>query len=222
MKRAAEIVQSPLSLPATLRWDNFVRAWGDARFASTLTNSALAHRYDDPPGLHHRIGDRLRARAQEGEGVEDGHRSTFWRPPPRRSNSSSSHSTSASPSLGLINNIFAVSLVYTAIYSPFAIMLLRTYFLAVPKELEEAALVDGAIALAGVHPGHAAHRVARHPHGGADHRALLVERVPDRHHLPAAAGPADGGGLVLPAFRAVLVRLGRDHGRGADHRHCPS
>ena len=46
--------------------------------------------------------------------------------------------------LGLINNVFAVSLVYAALYSPFAIMLLRTYFLAVPKELEEAALVDGA------------------------------------------------------------------------------
>ncbi len=38
----------------------------------------------------------------------------------------------------------AVAVVYTAIWSPFAIMLLRTYFLAVPKELEEAALVDGA------------------------------------------------------------------------------
>jgi len=46
--------------------------------------------------------------------------------------------------LGLVNNIFAVSLIYTAIYSPFAIMLLRTYFLAVPVELEEAALIDGA------------------------------------------------------------------------------
>jgi raffinose/stachyose/melibiose transport system permease protein len=46
--------------------------------------------------------------------------------------------------LGLINNVLAVSLVYTAIYSPFAVMLLRTYFLAVPKEVEEAARVDGA------------------------------------------------------------------------------
>ena len=46
--------------------------------------------------------------------------------------------------MGLINSIPAVALVYTAIYSPFAVMLLRTYFLAVPKELEEAALIDGA------------------------------------------------------------------------------
>ena len=46
--------------------------------------------------------------------------------------------------LGLINNVPAVSLIYTALFSPFAVMLLRTYFLAVPRELEEAALVDGA------------------------------------------------------------------------------
>ena len=46
--------------------------------------------------------------------------------------------------LGLLNNVPAVSIVYTAIYSPFAILLLRTYFMAVPKEIEEAALVDGA------------------------------------------------------------------------------
>jgi raffinose/stachyose/melibiose transport system permease protein len=46
--------------------------------------------------------------------------------------------------LGLINNPLAVAFVYTAMFSPFAIMLLRTYFLAVPRELEEAAIIDGA------------------------------------------------------------------------------
>jgi raffinose/stachyose/melibiose transport system permease protein len=46
--------------------------------------------------------------------------------------------------LGLINSIFGVALIYSAIFSPFAVMLMRTYFIAVPKELEEAAIVDGA------------------------------------------------------------------------------
>jgi raffinose/stachyose/melibiose transport system permease protein len=41
--------------------------------------------------------------------------------------------------LGLIDNVFALSFVYTAVFSPFAIFLLRTYYLAIPKELEEAA-----------------------------------------------------------------------------------
>jgi raffinose/stachyose/melibiose transport system permease protein len=45
---------------------------------------------------------------------------------------------------GLIDNVFALSFVYTAIFSPFSIFLLRTYFLAIPKEVEEAAVMDGA------------------------------------------------------------------------------
>ena len=44
----------------------------------------------------------------------------------------------------MIDNVFALSLVYTAIFSPFSIFLLRTYFLAIPREIEEAAIVDGA------------------------------------------------------------------------------
>src|SRR5947207_2880636 len=39
---------------------------------------------------------------------------------------------------------FALSFVYTAVFSPFSIFLLRTYFLAIPKEIQEAAIVDGA------------------------------------------------------------------------------
>jgi raffinose/stachyose/melibiose transport system permease protein len=45
---------------------------------------------------------------------------------------------------GLIDNVFALSFVYTAIFSPFSIFLLRTCFLAIPKEVEEAAIMDGA------------------------------------------------------------------------------
>jgi raffinose/stachyose/melibiose transport system permease protein len=45
---------------------------------------------------------------------------------------------------GLIDNVFALSFVYTAIFSPFSIFLLRTYLLAIPKEVEEAAVMDGA------------------------------------------------------------------------------
>jgi raffinose/stachyose/melibiose transport system permease protein len=48
--------------------------------------------------------------------------------------------------LGLVNSIPAVALIYTAMFSPFAIFLLRTYVLAIPHALEEAALVDGATA----------------------------------------------------------------------------
>jgi len=48
--------------------------------------------------------------------------------------------------LGLVNSIPAVALVYTAMFSPFSIFLLRTYVLSIPYALEEAAQVDGATA----------------------------------------------------------------------------
>jgi raffinose/stachyose/melibiose transport system permease protein len=46
--------------------------------------------------------------------------------------------------LGLVNSIFGVALIYCAMYSPFSILLLRTYVLGVPQAIEEAASIDGA------------------------------------------------------------------------------
>lgn len=46
--------------------------------------------------------------------------------------------------LGLFNSLFGLLLVYTATRLPFGIWLLRSYFLGIPIELENAAMVDGA------------------------------------------------------------------------------
>jgi len=46
--------------------------------------------------------------------------------------------------LGLINQPLGVVLIYAALYTPFSLFLLRTYVLAIPIELEEAARIDGA------------------------------------------------------------------------------
>ncbi len=143
VKAAPEIVQSPLSLPVALRWDNFVRAWEDARFAKTLTNSALLTAMTI---LLVCTTGSAAAYVLARRKVKSWKIVTFY----LLASTTAPIQLFLFPlyfgfaKLGLINNIFAVSLVYTAIYSPFAIMLLRTYFLAVPKELEEAALVDGA------------------------------------------------------------------------------
>ena len=120
--------------------------------------------------------------------------------------------------LGLINNVFAVSLIYTAIYSPIRGDAAADLF---PRR---AARDRGGRddrrrqPLAGFHQGDAADRLARHPDRRADHRALFVERVPDRHDLPAEGRPSHRRGVLLPAQRPIQLRLGRDHGRGADHR----
>ena len=143
LKPATQIVQSPLAWPETYRWDNFVRAWNDARFGTTMLNSAMLAAMTIV--LVCSTGS-LTAYVLARRKIKSWKIVTFYL-----------LATTTAPiqlflfplyfgfaKLGLINNDFAVSLIYTAIYSPFAVMLLRTYFLAVPKELEEAALIDGA------------------------------------------------------------------------------
>lgn len=143
LKPAAQIVQNPLSLPTSPMWANFAHAWHDAKFSTTFFNSVLLTGVTIvlicgtcAPTAY------VLARRK----IKSWKLWTFYL-----------MATTTAPiqlflfplyfgfaKLGLINNIFAVALVYTALFSPFAVMLLRTYFLAVPRELEEAALVDGA------------------------------------------------------------------------------
>jgi raffinose/stachyose/melibiose transport system permease protein len=49
--------------------------------------------------------------------------------------------------LGMRNNLLGLILVYTAFWLPFTILLMRSYFLSFPRELEEAAKIDGATTL---------------------------------------------------------------------------
>lgn len=143
VKPAAQIVQNPLAWPETFRWDNFTRAWADARLSQTMLNSAILS------GLTIVLvctTGSLTAYVLARRKIKSWKIITFYL-----------LATTTAPiqlflfplyfgfaKLGLINNAVAVSVVYTAVWSPFAVMLLRTYFLAVPKELEEAALIDGA------------------------------------------------------------------------------
>lgn len=143
LKPAAEVVQNPLAFPSEIRWDNFTRAWTDARFAQTLLNSAVLTAMTIFLVC---TTSSLTAYVLARQKIKSWKIVTFYL-----------LATTTAPiqlflfplyfgfaKLGLINNPIAVAFVYTAVYSPFAIMLLRTYFLAVPKELEEAALIDGA------------------------------------------------------------------------------
>jgi raffinose/stachyose/melibiose transport system permease protein len=45
--------------------------------------------------------------------------------------------------LGLVDTLQGIILIYSAIYMPFGIFLLRSYFVGLPPELSDAALVDG-------------------------------------------------------------------------------
>jgi raffinose/stachyose/melibiose transport system permease protein len=143
LKPAAQIVQNPLGLPDRIRWENFVNAWHHAKFSRTFINSLLVS------GTTIAIvcsTSSLTAYVLARKKIKSWKILTFYL-----------LATTTAPiqlyifplyfgfaKLGMINNIFGVALIYSAIFSPFAVMLMRTYFIAVPKELEEAAIVDGA------------------------------------------------------------------------------
>lgn len=143
LKTGAEIVANPLALPSALQWVNFSRAWTDARLGRSLLNSVAV------TGLTVALICTTCSMAAYALARQT---TQGW-----RWVNAYLLATATLPiqlylfplffgyaHLGLIDNVFALSLVYTAIFSPFAIFLLRTYFIAIPKELEEAAIIDGA------------------------------------------------------------------------------
>ncbi len=142
LKTSAEIVANPLALPRTPQWINFARAWTDAQLGRSLLNSAelTALTIVWICSTCSMAAYALARRSVRG-----------W-----RWISAYLLATTTLPiqlylfplyfgfaRLGLIDNVFALSFVYAAIFSPFSIFLLRTYFLAIPPEIEEAAIVDG-------------------------------------------------------------------------------
>lgn len=143
LKTSMEIVANPLGLPATPQWNNFLRAWKDADLGRTLLNSATVTTITVV--LICATGS-MAAYALARKAVRGSQYITFYL-----------LATTTLPiqlyiyplyfafaKLGLIGNLPAVALIYTAINLPFSIFLLRTYFLAIPREIEEAAVIDGA------------------------------------------------------------------------------
>ena len=143
IKKSTEIVANPLALPSSVEWANFVRAWTDAQLGRSLLNSV------ETTGVAVLLICSTCSMAAYALARQTG--------PGLRWISAYLLGTTTLPiqlylfplyfgfaHLGLIDNVFALSIVYTAVFSPFAIFLLRTYFLAIPKELEEAAIIDGA------------------------------------------------------------------------------
>jgi raffinose/stachyose/melibiose transport system permease protein len=142
-KTTAEINLNPFGLPGRMQWGNFVSAWRNAALGSSLLHSA------EVAGLTILMVCLTAAPCayvlarQQGRG---------W----RFLNFYFMASITVPvqlylfplyflfAKLGLVNSIPAVALIYTAMFSPFAIFLLRTYVLAIPQALEEAAQVDGA------------------------------------------------------------------------------
>ena len=143
LKTTAEINLDPLALPSQLRWENFSAAWRDASLGSSLLHSAEVVVLTIVMVCATAAPCAYVLARRTGRG---------W----RFLNFYFMASITVPVQLylfplyflfarlGLVNSIPAVALIYTAMFSPFAIFLLRTYVLAIPPALEEAAQVDGA------------------------------------------------------------------------------
>ena len=90
--------------------------------------------------------------------------------------------------MGMVDQLPALVLAYVAFNLAFSVWMLQAYFQTIPRELEEAATLDGAIALPAAAAGLPAARLARDRHHGRLHLHLLLERIRAGDDAAALAG----------------------------------
>ena len=217
LKTTVEIGSNPLALPTQLHWENFSSAWRNAQLGPSLLHSAEVASLTILMVCVTATPCAYVLARQKGK---------FW-----RFITFYFMATITVPvqlylyplyfifaKLGLVNSIPAVALIYTAMFSPFAIFLLRTYALAIPVALEEAAQVDGATAVADLLVCDPADDAAGTADGRHHRRAERLERVRHRRDVPAERQQRHRDRAVLQSHRTVFDRLGRDARRRRDHR----
>lgn len=145
LKTTIEISTNPLAPPVQLHWENFTSAWKNAALGPSLLHSVEVVGFTIILVCITAAPCAYVLARQQGRGWRF---ITFYL-----------MATITVPvqlylyplyfifaKLGLVNSIPAVALIYTAMFSPFSIFLLRTYVLSIPYALEEASEVDGATA----------------------------------------------------------------------------
>lgn len=142
-KSNAEIVGSPLALPTALHFENYVQAWTTGKFGKGFLNSIKLTGCTIIIVL---ICSTLAGYVLSGKRIKgSGAVLTYFMMAmtvPIQLFLFPLYFAYAN--LGLIGNIPATSLILAATSMPLAVFLMRTFFLSVPKELEEAARIDGA------------------------------------------------------------------------------
>ena len=143
LKTDQELFFSPWALPKTLQWDNFVRAWNDARVGDFFVNTLIVV----IPALIFTLIIAAMAAYVLARYEFIGNRFLFYLflmgmlfpiflalvP-----------LFSLVNTLGLLNTYFGLILVYIAYSLPFTIFFLVGFFKTLPSELPEAAIIDGA------------------------------------------------------------------------------
>jgi raffinose/stachyose/melibiose transport system permease protein len=142
-KSHVDIVANPLSLPKTLSFANFVTAWTTGHFTTGLINSIAICAFTIVITVGFAALAAFPLARRKGR---------IWRvisiyflcavTVPIQLFIFPLYFIYAA--LGIVGNLFATSLILSAINLPLAIFLLRTYVLAIPMELDDAAFMDGA------------------------------------------------------------------------------
>ena len=142
-KENAEIVRNPLSLPDIIHLENYIQVWTTGKFAKGFLNSVKL------TGCTVIIvlicatlaGYVLAGKRIKGSGAVLMYFMVAMTVPIQLFLFPLYY---AYAKMNLIGNIPATSVILSATYMPLAIFLMRTFFLNVPRELEEAARIDGA------------------------------------------------------------------------------
>lgn len=143
LKSEIGLAQNPIGPPVHPQWDNFVQAWQQGSIGVGMENSAILT-LGTIAGVCVIAGSAAYAMARlDLPGANSVIIYLIF--------------TSALPiqlflvplfflwtRLHLYNTLFGVTVIYWAIFSPFATLLLRSFMLSIPRDFEEAARVDGA------------------------------------------------------------------------------
>lgn len=143
LKTPSELAASPLGLPLHPQWHNLLDAWQQANMGIGLRNSAIVV-IATAFGVCVIAGGAAYAMARLH--VPGSNLFIFYL-----------LVTTSLPiqlflvplfylwsNLGLYDNLFGLIVIYWAVFSPFATLLIRSFMVALPKEYEEAARLDGA------------------------------------------------------------------------------
>jgi raffinose/stachyose/melibiose transport system permease protein len=143
VKSNAELLSKPFySFPETIRWSNFAEAWERGRLSMYMKNTAIIAFTKVPLGI---LVEALAAYAIarmkfKGSNVIF---ALFLIGMMIPMQATLVPLNILLNKLGLVNTYAGIFLVYIGFGIPFGILILRGFFRTIPKELDEAALIDG-------------------------------------------------------------------------------
>lgn len=143
LKDSAEVVRNPLALPTSVNVDNYRQAWRFGHFATGFLNSLAVTATTVVVVL---VCSSLAGYVLAGRKIRATSLVMVYfmvaMTVPIQLFLFPLYFVFAS--LHLLGNVVAVGFILAAVNMPLSVLLMRTFFLKVPRELEEAATVDGA------------------------------------------------------------------------------